>query len=367
MSVVTVIGVGRLGLCFTLLLELAGYKVHAVDTNSAHIKTLREKTFQTSEPKVSNLLQNQKNITWWTELTPESVNDSSVIFILADTSYLSAQVPYNCCHVDSILKSLVDFVTGKHIVINSTVFPQYCNSKVSSLPVECTLSYSPEFIAQGDIINGLLEPDMVLIGSNSDIALTILSEIYSNICINKPPICTMTLTEAEITKLAVNTFLTMKISYANYIGDLADAVGANSEVILDAVGEDSRIGGKYLRPGFGYGGPCLVRDNDALSSFADQVSIPSIIGHTTDAYNNYHTKHMIKKLLLEDAQPYAFNGSVTYKYGSIMLENSQQLVTAKAMLEAGKNIYVDNSKEVCDVLRQDPLMIERVHQITYKS
>jgi len=176
----------------------------------------------------------------------------------------------------------------------------------------------------------------------------------------------MSLTEAEITKLAANMFLTTKISYANSIGDLADAVGADAHKILEAVGSDSRIGHKYLRPGFGFGGPCLVRDNAALGNFADAVGIPSVMGRANDTYNDEHTRIQIEKYLREDAQPYAFRGSVTYKPGTVLLDNSQQLKIVKALIKAGKTVCIEDPKEVIDVLVHDPDLIAHPAQVFYR-
>merc|ERR1719199_1694286 len=103
---------------------------------------------------------------------------------------------------------------------------------------------------------------------------------------------------AEITKLAVNCFVTMKISYANMIGDIADATpGADKNEVLNAVGKDSRVGLKYLRPGYGFGGPCFPRDNRALGGYAKSVGVQPIMSNATDKYNQYHSELMTKELL----------------------------------------------------------------------
>jgi UDPglucose 6-dehydrogenase len=115
----------------------------------------------------------------------------------------------------------------------------------------------------------LLQPDMVLIGQGSKEAGDVLEAIYARICDNTPVVKRMSVDSAEICKLAVNCFVTTKIAFANMIGDMADLTeGADKHDILGAVGADTRIGHKYLRPGFGYGGPCFPRDNRALGAYA---------------------------------------------------------------------------------------------------
>ena len=113
---------------------------------------------------------------------------------------------------------------------------------------------------QGDIINGMTKPDMVLIGTRSEDAGNKIAEMHLRVAQNKPHVAVMTPSSAEICKLSVNCFVTTKISFANMIGDIADRTpGADKYEILRAVGSDSRIGGNYLMPGYGYGGPCFPR------------------------------------------------------------------------------------------------------------
>src|SRR6185436_11415889 len=123
------------------------------------------------------------------------------------------------------------------------------------------LCFSPEFIALGTVIRDMLEPDMVLIGESDPRAGAMLEHLYRGVCENDPPFRRMSLVEAELTKLAVNTYVTMKISYANTLAGLCERLpGADVESVTDALGLDTRIGGKYLRGAIAYGGPCFPRD-----------------------------------------------------------------------------------------------------------
>merc|ERR1712010_451481 len=154
---------------------------------------------------------------------------------------------------------------------------------------------------------------MVLIGEGSPEAGDALEALYNRTCMNKPKICRMTPSSAEITKISINCFITTKISYANMIGDIADATeDADKYEILKAVGEDSRIGGKYLLPGYGFGGPCFPRDNRALGHYAKSIGIEPLIPVATDQYNNLHTQIMIANKIAEDKDVYTFS-DVAYK------------------------------------------------------
>jgi UDP-glucose 6-dehydrogenase len=147
---------------------------------------------------------------------------------------------------------------------------------------------------------------------------------------------------AEITKLAINCFITTKIAYSNMIGDIADRTpGADKFAILQAVGGDKRIGSLYLKPGYGFGGPCFPRDNRALGSYAQQVGIEPIIPQATDMANQLHTQYMIEQLLAEDRPEYVFK-SVTYKDNCPVpiIEESQKLAIAAQLAKRGKHVII---------------------------
>jgi nucleotide sugar dehydrogenase len=165
----------------------------------------------------------------------------------------------------------------------------------------CSISYNPEFIAQGEIVKGFLNPDMILVGTNVPTILTpILTDIYSSMTENTPIYTFMTPLEAEIVKISLNGFITTKISFANMISDLCDNVGADKFTVLEAIGADSRIGRKYFNPGLSYGGPCFPRDTKALKQLMDQHNIQSNILHSTTQYNEEHIQRHAAQLVSTD-------------------------------------------------------------------
>ena len=148
------------------------------------------------------------------------------------------------------------------------------------------LCYSPEFIALGNVIRDMLEPDMVLIGESDPRAGDVLERLYAGVCENDPPFRRMSLVNAELTKIAVNTYVTMKISYANTLADICERLpGADVESVTDALGLDTRIGGKYLRGAIAYGGPCFPRDNKAFAVLARDLGADAALAEATDAIN----------------------------------------------------------------------------------
>jgi UDP-glucose 6-dehydrogenase len=157
---------------------------------------------------------------------------------------------------------------------------------------------------------------------------------------------------AEIAKLATNCALTMKIAFANAIGDLATRVGAEPAKILDAVGSDARIGNGFLRYGFGYGGPCFPRDNRALNFFASQHACELLQARATDEMNRRHLAFQVCEYLrsYREGESIHFH-SVTYKPGTEMLDESQPLALAVLLAEAGRKVVIHETPAVLEKLR----------------
>ena len=342
---ITVIGIGRLGLCTALFFEKAGFNVMGVDINPTYVNALNKKTFNSPEPHVNELLHNSANFKATCSLD-EGINFSDICYIMVDTPSTTSKEAYDHSKLSKVLYEINKRkVANKHIVIGCTIFPGYIRTVGKFLLSDCTnttLSYNPEFIAQGSVVYGLENPDIILIGQDSSEIGDRLEAIYRKGCLSDPKICRMSPDSAEITKLAINCFVTTKIAYANMIGDIADRTpGTDKFAILKAVGGDKRIGGLYLKPGYGFGGPCFPRDNRALGSYAQQVGVEPIIPEATDFSNKLHTQYTIDQLLAENRDEYVFE-SVTFKDNCPVpiIEESQKLVVAQALAKNNKRVVI---------------------------
>jgi UDPglucose 6-dehydrogenase len=160
------------------------------------------------------------------------------------------------------------------------------------------LIYNPYFIALGSIVNDLENPDLLLIGTeekNFSFYKNFLKKIYKN-KINKIKVNLLNFKEAEISKLAINCYVTMKISFSNSLSQISDKkIGTiNTAKILNAIGSDTRIGKKYLGLGPMYSGPCFPRDNLAMLAFFKSIKTSGDLFHSTDKINNLQTDRIIK-------------------------------------------------------------------------
>ena len=355
MKNISLIGVGKLGLCFALTLEKAGYKVLGCDVNQTYVESINNKTLNSDEPGVNSSLQKAINFKATTNME-EVINFSNIIFLLVATpSLLNGR--YNHSQIESVISQLIKLgpqQEEKQFVVCCTTMPSYCTSAQQRLEkYNYVVSYNPEFIAQGRILKDQLRPDMVLIGEGSVRSGDIIEQIYKEHTANTPKICRMSRTEAEICKISLNCFLTTKIAFANMIGDIAEYSNCDPANILQAIGSDTRIGIKYLGYGYGYGGPCFPRDNRALAIYANDIGINAIISKASDESNEAHLQYQVEifKKNNDINEPVQFE-YITYKPESTILTESQQLLFAVKLTEAGFKVIVCERNSVLDEVKK---------------
>ena len=358
-----VIGAGRLGICFALLCEEAGYEVLVSDVREDYVDALNKGEIVTNEPEVKNLLKRAKNF--------RATSDNREVIRQCDFIYTLVPTPSNddgSYDVSAVWSVVNDFKEEmslanypKNFIVGCTTNPGDCDEFREELPSSVKIFYNPEFIAQGSIVNDLRHADMVLLGydvrfSSEDLIVDEITRLYEKIQVTRAIVSPMSLKAAEITKIAVNCFLTTKISYANMLGDTLHRAGCDGEIVsvLSAIGTDSRIGRKYLNWGVGYGGPCLPRDNRAFAAFAQKLGMEYNLGYVTDGINNEHADFICSywEKMNPECHPFYFD-YITYKKGTDILEESQQYRLCLDLLERGHYVYIRNDSRVTPQVERD--------------
>jgi nucleotide sugar dehydrogenase len=350
-----VIGAGRLGICFALLAEKAGYEVIVSDCRDNYVIGLNNRIITTNEPEVAELLDNAKNFTAVLD-NVEVIKNCDIIYTLVATPSL----PDGSYDVSAVWQVVNDIqscefpLTGKSFVVGCTTNPGDCEMFQEQLKsYGVNVFYNPEFIAQGSIIRDLQYADMVLVGGEGE-HLNEIKDIYSRIQISEPKVYVMSTTAAELVKLAVNCFLTTKISYANMVGEVMSLAGLESEIgtVLSAIGADTRVGSKYLKYGYGFGGPCLPRDNRSFSAYAKKLGLQYNLGATTDDFNNEHAKFLKNYFIGKNDRhlPFYFQ-YISYKDGTDILTESQQYRLCLDLLDEGYKVYVLDNQAVIDQVK----------------
>lgn len=337
---ISVIGLGKLGLCTAVCLANAGYEVIGVDIREDYITGLAAGEIPFHEKGLPELLKETRQNLSFATSTAEAVKKSIATFIIVPTPS-NPDGAFSNNHLLEVLKetgSALAEIKHFHIVnIVSTVMPNSSQDLFIPLLEELSgkkagddfgLAYNPEFIAIGSVIENFLNPDLVLIGASDQRTGDKLEEIYTKTCSNSPYMAHTSLINAEITKLALNCYCTMKISFANNLAAICDTIpNANAGKICEIIGQDSRVGEKYIKPGLGFGGPCFPRDNEAFIRFIEHNKGTSDLQQAVVKINNTQPKRFAEKIAqaAEKYGPKVALLGLAYKPNTYLTERSQAL------------------------------------------
>jgi len=363
---ISVIGLGKLGLCTAACFAASGHSVVGYD-QSEHLRLeLQMGRCPIDETGLPELLEKAGANLQIAATCSEAVERSDATLIIVPTP--SAD---NGCFTNQyllrVLTEMAPALKGKpdfHIVnVVSTVMPG--SSEQEFIPLLESLTgkrcgidfgvvYNPEFIALGSVIRDFLNPDMVLIGASDQRSAKNIQELYESTCQSSPSFQVMSLINAEITKISLNCFVTMKISYANALADICERVpGADVDTITQAIGSDSRVGRKYLKGGIGFGGPCFPRDNIAFQAFAEQFGAEALLGKAVVSVNNSIPQRLLGKISTHCTPPAeVVLLGMSYKADTAIVEESQAVMLAHLLVGAGYSVTV-----------HDPRALEAVRQL----
>jgi UDPglucose 6-dehydrogenase len=350
---IAVVGLGKLGAPLAAVLASKGNQVRGIDVNPEAVRLLNEGIAPVEEPGLQDLVSASRDrLSATTELAAAAEADVTILLVPTPSDDRGAfSNEHVLAAVDEVGRSLRGRDDYHVVVVASTVMPGTCDAEIrpalesaSGRRVGETLGlcYSPEFIALGSVIRDMLEPDMVLIGESDARAGDVLERLYADVCENDPPFRRISLVNAELTKIAVNTYVTMKISYANALADMCERLpGADVEAVTEALGLDTRIGAKYLRGAISYGGPCFPRDNKAFGVFARDLGAEPLLAEATDAVNVAQTDRLARVVQsrLKAGNAVGILG-LAYKPDTGVIEESPGVALARLLGNAGYEVRV---------------------------
>lgn len=350
---IAVVGLGKLGAPLAAVMASKGHNVLGIDINPAPVRLLNDGRAPVEEPGLQSLVTaSRERLQATTEVAAASECDLTILLVPTPSDELGAFTnQYLLAALDDVGRGLAGRDSYHVVVVGSTVMPGSCEAELAPalerasnrrIGDDLGLCFSPEFIALGNVIHNMLEPDMVLIGESDPRAGDVLERVYRGVCENDPPFRRMSLVNAELTKIAVNTYVTMKISYANTLGDMCDHLpGADVETVTDALGLDSRIGRKYLRGTIAYGGPCFPRDNKAFAVLARTLGTEPLLAEATDAVNVAQTDRLARAVQsrLEKGDAVGILG-LTYKPDTGLIEESPGVALARVLGEGGYDVHI---------------------------
>jgi UDPglucose 6-dehydrogenase len=353
-SSVSVIGLGKLGTPMAGCFATRGFQVIAADLDPQKVDAIGRGVPPVHEPGLAELLLESKGRLSATQDTEAAVRDSEATFIVVGTPS-EPDGGFSLRYVIPTCEAIGRALRGKNsfhlVVVTSTVMPGSTGGEIKSALERASgkrcgegfgLCYSPEFIALGTVIRDFLNPDFLLIGESDPRAGDILSDIYAHTCKNSATVARMNFINAEITKLAVNTYITTKISYANMLARLCEKLPeADVSVVTYALGLDSRIGSKYLKGAVSYGGPCFPRDNRAFAALAARSGAFSDLAVATERFNRSQIGALasLVKSYQSSGDPIGILG-LTYKPDTDVFEESFGLLLAQELASANLPVIV---------------------------
>ncbi len=366
---ISVIGLGKLGAPLAAVLAHKGHNVRGVDLNETFVAAINDGRPPVEEPGLAEMIRdNRERLSASTEYGP-AIRDTELTFMIVPTpsdttgGFSLRYVMQSIEQIGAALRAK----DGFHVVVlTSTVMPGATGGEV--LPAlerasgklcgkDFGLCYNPEFIALGSVIRDMLRPDMILIGESDPRSGQLLEDHYRAVCDNEPAIARMNFVNAELTKLSVNTYVTTKISYANMLAEMCEQLpGADVDVVTAALGNDTRIGRKYLKGALGFGGPCFPRDNVAFCALARNAGAPAILAEATDKVN----RRQIERLSNVVERHLPAGGRVgilgfSYKPNTPVIEESQAVMLARHLLDKGHPLVaydpqaLDNARGAIEV------------------
>ncbi len=349
---VSVIGLGKLGGSMAAGMASRGLHVIGVDVNRHAVDAVNAGQAPVQETGLGEMIAANKDRIRATLSTEEAVLGSDLSFVIVPTPS-DERGAFTLQYAKFAFKSLGQALRKKNgyhvIVLTSTVLPGA--TRHGLLPIlekesgkkcgpDFGLCYNPEFIALGSVIRDFLNPDFYLLGQFDQRSGDLLEQVHHRVSQNNAPVKRMSLENAELAKIAVNSYVTMKISFANMLADFCEHLpGGDVDVVSDALGMDKRIGRKYLTGGFGFGGPCFPRDNVALNFMGKSLGVDSSLLQTNDDYNRGLSRRYVEKL-----QPHLPKGAsvavlgLAYKPLSHVIEESPGIYLCRALSEAGYRV-----------------------------
>lgn len=363
---VAVFGLGKLGAVIAACHAARGFRVVGVDVDPTVVSSVNRGTPPVDEPGINELYaQARGRLSATTDgVAAVERTDTSLIVVPTPSEPDGAYSLRYALDVCDVIGAALRRKTGYHLVVmKSTVLPGACSEHLvprlearsgKRCGVGFGFCYNPEFIALGSVIRNIFQPDLILIGEVDRRAGDLLVGMYHALLREPRPTARMNLVNAELTKLAVNTFVTMKITYANLLARLCERLpGGDVDRVTAALGLDSRVGQKYLKGGLGYGGPCFPRDNRAMVCLARRLGLRFELAEATDRANEEVTRRVAE--LVASRTPAGGRVAIlglSYKPGTSVVEESQGVLIARLLAESG-----------VDVVAYDPVAIEPARRV----
>jgi len=272
---IAVVGTGYVGLVSGTCFAESGNQVTCIDIDAAKVEKMKNGYVPIYEPGLETLFERntrQGRLHFTTDLAA-GIKDAKIIFLALPTPP-GADGAADLSFVIKVAKDLSEIITDYKVIVDKSTVPVGTAEMVAAVLGEkldkslFDVVSNPEFLREGVAVDDFMKPDRVVVGTNSEKAITIMNALYEPFVRQGNPIIFMDERSAEMTKYAANSYLATRISFMNEIANLCSLLGADVDMVRKGMGSDSRIGKRFLFPGVGYGGSCFPKDVQALAKAA---------------------------------------------------------------------------------------------------
>ncbi len=366
----SIVGLGKLGLPLAGVLADAGYQTLGVDLSESVVASINAGQAPFLEPGLGDLLARVggQSLTATCDHR-RAIVETDVTFILVatpsreDGSFSNEQV---VAVLEALASELGTSDKPDHLfIISSTVVPGSTTGQFIPLIEKASgrklnegfhLAFDPDFVALGSVIRDFRNPDLVIIGESAPAAGDAVEQIHARICTNSPGIYRMSLINAEIAKVSLNVFVTLKVSFANTIANLCERIpGADCDAITQAIGADKRISPHYFSGGLAFGGTCFPRDTRAFKSISQGQDLAPMLVQAVEDVNRFQEEHLVAVVrdeLQAMASPVVGILGLSFKSGTGVIVGSPAINLARKLLE------YDVTVMGFDALASDPARAE---------
>ena len=349
-----IIGCDIIGLTFALLCEEKGHEVLISDENEDFIFNLNQKICITNEPLVQSLLLDSKRLSGTTE-SIEVIKQSDIIFTFSETKP-SVDDSFDTSKVFDVIRHFFSATSldiplyDKKFVVCSTTNPgdtEQIQKRLSMFNIE--VAYNPPIVTHGDLVSNYRNSDVIIIGSDYDKVKEDLTLLYRQINKESVNFYLMTIKSAEVTKIGIDGFLATKMTYANLISNLMEKMGIGDEInlVLESIGCDSRIGNKYLKNTYGFGGASIPKSNRALVKYLKDLELNNALPSSVNTDNDYQIQLLKSKYIQlnpDKTIPFVFDslGVINDR----LFDESQELKLCIELLDEGYTIHTYKTGQV---------------------
>ena len=356
---IAVVGTGYVGLVTGTCFAETGNDVICVDIDQKKVDMLTNGEITIYEPGLEKLfLRNlrEERLRFTTSLE-EGIKDALIIFLALPTppgEDGSADLKY----ILGVSEHLGKILNEYKVIVDKSTVPVGTAEKVKTAIAknytgEFDVVSNPEFLREGVAVEDFMKPDRVVIGTSSERARRIMTDLYSPFVRQGNPILFMDERSAELTKYAANSFLATKISFMNEIAQLCERIGADVDMVRRGIGSDERIGKRFLFPGIGYGGSCFPKDVQALSKSSKEAGYDFKILNSVMEVNERQKLHLlpkIRKYFKDDLKGKKFAlWGLAFKPNTDDIREAPALYMIQELLNEGASISVYDPEAINNV------------------